>query len=302
MIKTVLIAGGTGLIGARLTALLQQQGREVRLLTRRPQGPGQFAWNPAEGRIDTAALAGVDAIINLAGAGIADARWTPARKQLLIDSRVQSADVLHQAIQNTGHQPQVYVSASAIGIYGDTGAQILTEDTPIDTRSNRPFMVACCDLWEQAADRIAALGIRTVKLRIGIVLAREGGALAEIAKPVRFGLGAYFGDGKAWYSWIHRDDMCRMLLWAADQPQISGVYNAVAPQPVQNYDFVKTTARAMGRWALMAPAPAFALRIALGEMSAVVLNSNRVSAQKVVDAGFQFQFPELEGALKAVLR
>jgi uncharacterized protein (TIGR01777 family) len=163
-------------------------------------------------------------------------------------------------------------------------------------------MVACCDLWEQAADRIAALGIRTVKLRIGIVLAREGGALAEIAKPVRFGLGAYFGDGKAWYSWIHRDDMCRMLLWAADQPQISGVYNAVAPQPVQNYDFVKTTARAMGRWALMAPAPAFALRIALGEMSAVVLNSNRVSAQKVVDAGFQFQFPELEGALKAVLR
>ena len=241
----------------------------------------------------------IDCVINLAGAGIADKRWTAARKRLLVESRVQSARALRDAFIRLGSRPRVYLSASAIGYYGNSGERMMTEaDAPTDNS----FMVDCCRQWEAAADEVAALGIRTVKFRIGIVLAREGGALAEFVKPLRFGLGAYFADGKAWYSWIHRDDVCRLFLWAMDNVDANGVFNAVAPGPVRNKQLVQSTAKALGKAAIIAPAPAFALRIMLGEMSAVVLNSNRVSAQKALQAGFRFEHPDLDEALANVLK
>ena len=296
--QTILIAGGTGLIGDRLSALLQQKGYTVRLLSRKPKGAGQYAWDPAKGTLDVAALEGVEAVINLAGAGIADGRWTAARKQLIIDSRVESARVLRTAFQKNNIFPKTYLSASAIGYYGNSGEHWMQEDTPPLDDS---FMVQCCGAWENAAEEIGALGIRTVILRIGVVLAKEGGALPEFVKPLRFGLGAYFGNGQAWYSWVHRDDICQMFIWALENEQVAGVFNAVAPNPVRNIDLVKATAKAMRQPAVFAPAPPFALRLMLGEMSAVVLNSNRVSSEKIRAAGFHFSFPQVEGALAAAL-
>jgi hypothetical protein len=239
----------------------------------------------------------VDAVINLAGAGIADKRWTPERKCELIDSRVQSAATLREALKNTPELPKTYVSASAIGYYGNSGETKMDEhDAPAD----ESFMVDCCRQWEEAAEKAGALGMRTVLLRIGIVLARDGGALPEVSRTLKFGVGGYFADGKAWWSWIHIDDVCRMFLWALENESAEGIYNAVAPFPERNLDLVKKTAKAMGKAAVFVPAPAFALRAALGEMSAVILNSNLVSAEKITTEGFVFKYPRVEEALEAL--
>lgn len=295
---TTLLAGGSGLIGTRLAELLRAEGHTIRLLTRSPKGPDQFGWNTEQGSIDDTALQGVDYVINLAGAGIADKRWTTARKRELIDSRVQSAHLLRDAFVRTGLRPRAYLSASAIGYYGNSGERRMREaDLPVEDS----FMVQCCRAWEQAADTVAALGIRTVKFRIGVVLAKEGGALPEFVKPLRFGLGTYFADGQAWYSWIHLDDICRAFLWGINQEAVEGVFNAVAPQPARLKSLVQATAEAMHKSALIAPVPAFALRLALGEMSVVVLNSNLIAAEKIQTAGFSFHHPELAEALRNIL-
>ena len=297
MSKVILLAGGSGLIGARLAAMLRMRQYNVRLLTRSPRREGDFKWDPMHGELDESALQGVDYVVNLAGAGIADKRWTPNRKREIIESSVQAAKMLVDAFGRSSQNPKAYISASAIGYYGNAGERIMNEsDAPVEDG----FMVDCCQKWEQAADGIAALGIRTVKLRIGVVLAKEGGALAEIIKPLHFGLGAYFGDGKAWWSWIHRDDVCSMMIWAIENPEIAGVYNAVAPMPVRGKEMLQATAAAMQQPAIFLPVPSIALRVVLGKMSAVVLNSNRISAEKIVQAGFQFQYPDLKGALATV--
>lgn len=294
---TVLLAGGSGLIGSRLAAMLLEKGYSIRILSRSPKGQGQFLWDPAAGTIDNAALQNVDCVINLAGTGIADRRWTKARKRRLIESRVQTARTLRNAFERTGLRPRAFLSSSAIGFYGNSGERRMTEAGPPVDNS---FMVKCCRQWEAAADEVAALGIRTVKLRIGIVLTREGGALAEFVKPLRFGVGGYFADGQAWYSWIHLDDVCRLFIWAMENPAVEGVFNAVAPHPVRNKELLKAIARAMHQPAIFVPAPAFAMRLVLGEMAAVVLNSNRIASEKVVQAGFHFQYPDLKGALEQI--
>jgi uncharacterized protein len=294
MKKKILLAGGTGLIGTRLQAILKSAGYDLHLLTRKPQAAHHFAWDPEKGYIDERAFEGVSAVINLAGAGIADKRWTTQRKKELVQSRVQSVQVLHDYFQRSGFRPECYINASAIGIYGDSGERWMAET---DQASDAGFMIDCCLQWENAARTIESLGIRTVVLRIGVVLAKEGGALAEIAKPLQFGIAAYFADGSIWYSWIHRDDVCGMIRFAIENEQIRGVYNAVAPAPERIKVLVQKTAVAMGKTVLLVPAPSFALRLVLGEMSAVVLNSNRVTPQKIVDAGFVFQYPTAEGAL-----
>ncbi len=292
--KKILLAGGTGLIGTRLQTLLESAGYTFHLLTRTPRAAHHFAWNPEKGEIDELAFEGVSAVINLAGAGIADKRWTTNRKKELIQSRVQSTQVLYDYFKRSGFRPDCYINASAIGIYGDSGERWMTE---MDHASDQGFMIDCCEAWENAALNMESLGIRTVVLRIGVVLAKEGGALAEIAKPLLFGIGAYFADGNIWYSWIHRDDVCGIIRFALEQEQLGGVYNAVAPQPERIKALVQKTAVAMKKSVLLVPAPSFALRLALGEMSAVVLNSNRVSAQKIMDAGYVFEYPEAEDAL-----
>lgn len=294
---TILLAGGTGLIGSRMSDLLRQRGYTVRLLSRSPKGKDQFAWDPAAGTIDEAAVRGADVVINLAGAGIADKCWTAARKRLLIDSRVQSTRLLRDTFERIGHRPQAYLSASAIGYYGNSGERLMHET---DLPAEDSFMVDCCRQWEEVADEVAALGIRTVKFRIGVVLAKEGGALKEFIKPLQFGLGTYFADGRAWYSWVHRDDICGMFIWGIENQSVEGVFNAVAPEPLRIEPLVRATARAMRRRAIFMPVPAFGLRLILGEMSAVVLNSNQVSAEKVLAAGFEFQFPQLDAALKEI--
>lgn len=295
---TVLLAGGTGLIGTRLAEMLRAKAYSVRILTRTPKQAGQFAWNPSAGTLDEAALQDVDFVVNLAGAGIAERRWTNARKREIVESRLRSAHTLRDAFQRTGWRPKAYLSASAIGYYGNSGERLMTEaDSPIE----QSFMVECCKQWEQAADEIAQLGVRTVKFRIGIVLAKEGGALAEFVKPLRLGIGGYFGNGQAWYSWIHRDDVCRFFIWAMEHAAVQGVFNAVAPQPARNKDLIKSIASALRQPALFIPAPTFGLRIFFGEMSAAILNSNRVSAEKALKAGFEYEFPALDEALKQIL-
>lgn len=292
--NNILIAGGTGLIGARLTEMLLAKGHTVRLLTRSPKGPDQYFWNPSAGEMDLAALKDVDIVINLAGAGIADGRWTTARKKELVESRVQSAGILFREIEQMHKRPKAYLSASAIGIYGNSGETWMRENSvPVD----QSFMVDCCQQWESSADQITQLGLRVVKFRIGVVMAKTGGALAEVVKPLRFGLGVYFGNGQAWWSWIHRDDVCGAFIWAIENRGIEGVFNLVAPMPTRGKDLVKSTAKAMKQPAIFLPAPATVLRMFLGEMSAVILNSNRVSSEKLTQAGFKFHFPVLDAAL-----
>lgn len=298
MNRKILIAGGSGLIGSRLSQLLSEQGAEVRILTRSPRRPGEYHWNPGRNLMDIAALDGVDAVINLAGAGIADKPWTRARKQEIIESRVQAAATLKNALEQMIIRPGVYIGASAIGYYGNSGEELMTESS---APADHEFMNICCEKWEAAADTIATLGLRTVKFRIGIVLSKNGGALAEIMKPLRFGLGAYFADGRSWWSWIHLDDLCRLFLQAINDEQFFGVYNAVAPAPVRGKELVRQLIAASGKLAVLAPVPAFALKMVLGEMAATVLNSNRVSAEKILQTGFEFQFPEVKEALLDVV-
>jgi uncharacterized protein (TIGR01777 family) len=299
MEKTILLAGGTGLIGTRLSLLLRERGYVVRLLTRTPGNADEFKWNPLKGELDESALQNIDYVVNLAGAGIADKRWTADRKRDIVMSRVQAAQVLAKAFTRMDIKPKAYISASAIGYYGNSGEQFMTEaDAPVDNS----FMVECCQQWEAAADTMLGLGIRTVKLRIGIVLAKEGGALAEVVKPLHWGLGTYFGNGRAWWSWIHRDDLCRMILWAFENTAITGVFNAVAPQPVRGLAFTQTVAKAINQKAVFLPAPEFALKLILGEMAVVVLNSNHISGRKVEQAGFEYSYPDLQGALAAIFQ
>ncbi len=295
--STILIAGGSGLIGSRLAEMLRSQGHTVRLLSRTPKGEGQFFWNPASGEMDTAALQDVDVVINLAGAGIADKRWTAARKKELVESRVQSAALLYRKMEGMGKRPKAYLSASGVGYYGNSGEAWMREDLPPVDQS---FMVECCQKWESAAEQMPTLGIRTVIFRTGVVLAQEGGALAEIVKPLRFGLGAYFGNGQAWWSWVHLDDVCRAFIWAIDNQAVAGTFNLSSPTPARGKDLVKATAKAGKRPAVILPAPAFVLRLVFGEMSAVILNSNRVSSEKLTQAGFEFQWPEINAALRDI--
>lgn len=295
--NTVLIAGGSGLIGSKLSKMLLKNGYAVRLLSRSPKAEGQFFWNPASGEIDASALEGVDSVVNLTGANIAGGRWTAARKRDIIESRVQSAILLRREIEKLAVPPKSYLSASAVGFYGNSGEEWMSETSP---PANQGFLAECCQKWETAADQIAALGVRSVKFRIGVVLDKEGGALAEIVKPLRFGLGIYFGDGKAWWPWVHHEDVCQAFLWAIENHHAQGVFNLCSPVPARGRDLVKATAKALHQPAIFLPAPAFLLRLFLGQMSTVVLNSNRVSSEKITKSGFVFKWPGLDSALRDI--
>ena len=298
----ILIAGGTGLVGMRLSALLTQKGYEVAHLTRATNTNSpykQYLWDVNKGYIeDASALKKVVALINLTGAGIADARWTTARKKEIIESRTQSNALLKKAFEQFG-APKTYLSASAIGFYGDRGATLLDEESEA---GQGDFLSTTCIAWENAIQSVAATGVRTVIFRIGIVCALEGGALPQTMLPIKFGLGTYFGNGQQFYSWIHIDDLCQLFLTALENQAWQGVYNAVAPTPVTNKDFTKILIGAMRRKALLLPAPAFMMRLILGEMAAIVLFSSNVSAKKVEKMGFLFKYSRLKEALEALIK
>ena len=296
--KTVLLTGGSGLIGSHLRKLLEKEGFAVRNLTRQnPPPPGSFYWDPAKNKLDISALDNISAVIHLAGASIGSGRWTHRKKQLIASSRIDSTRLLAAAIGERGAGIEVFVSASAIGIYGDTGDRWVDEDSPADTG----FLGKTCSAWEAEAAGIATKGIRTVILRTGLVLSPRGGILPVMTRPVRWGLGAVLGSGRQYQSWISLDDVCRMYLLGLRQPSMNGVYNAVAPQPVTHQDFMLAIAATCRRPLWLPRIPGALLRLALGEKSELVLTGQRVSAQKILDAGYSFRHPELNEALQSLL-
>ncbi len=297
--QKVLITGGTGLIGKKLTALLLNKGYEVSLLSRKANESKTvktFTWDVEKNIIDPNSLKNVDIIIHLAGEGIADKRWTSERKKSIINSRVNSTQLLFDSLSKIKHQVHSFISASAIGYYGDRNDELLTEESQV----GKGFLAESCLQWENTVDKINELNIRVVKLRTGIVLSKDGGALAKMAVPFKFGFGTALGSGKQWMSWIHEEDLCNMYLHAIEHSQLKGSYNAVSPNPVNNKTFSKVLAKVLNRPFFLPNVPAFILKIILGEMSTVVLNSNKVSANKILKEGFHFKYENLEEGLKKI--
>lgn len=298
----VLIAGGTGLIGKRLSKILKNKGYEVALLSRqKKQGSAlpAFQWNLQEGWIEEGAFDHVDYVINLSGAGIADRPWTQSRKKILIDSRVQTTALLSKTIQSLEKKPKAFISAAAIGIYGDRGDEILTESSSLGKDG---FMVECCKAWENAVEQLAKeTSIRTAAIRIGIVLSSKGGALEKMLLPLKFFTASYFGDGRQWYSWIHIDDLCNMFMVLLENDAAEGIFNGVAPEPMTNKELTKKMVKALGKKAFIVSAPKPALRMGMGEMADVVLNSNRVLPKRMQELRFPFQFADLSDAVKDVV-
>lgn len=300
MATSILITGASGLIGTRLTEIFLQKGHRVSHLGRsKKKGPvPSFVWNVENGEIDSQALVGVDAIVNLAGAGVADRRWTTRRKDEILESRTKSTALLYESLQNRKHTVKTFVSASAIGYYGfSLEPTLLTEES----KSGEDYLAHVVVEWERELNRMALLGIRVVKIRIGIVLSEKGGVLKKIANTVRWGVGAPLGTGRQMVSWIHLDDLGAIFVKAIEEDLLNGAYNAVAPHPATNHEMTKAIARTLKRPLWLPLVPAFVLHTVLGEMADIVVNGSKVSSKKIMDAGFVFQFPELEEALKDLL-
>ena len=308
---SVLITGGTGLVGTAVKALLEEKGYEVVLLTRsKTPLKGQSHWDINAGTIDSAAIAAADYIIHLAGAGVADKRWSTARKQEILDSRTKSSALLVKALQETPNKVKAVISASAIGWYGpdniDTHNIDLSAQGFVETDPSYPdFLGTTCAAWEASIAPVTAntngLQKRLVCLRTGIVLSKHGGALKEFLKPLAVRMAAVLGNGKQMISWIDVRDLAKMFVYALENENISGSYNAVAPAPVSNKTLTQTLAKVLyGNFYITTYVPSFVLKIMLGEMSIEVLKSTTVSAQKIQDAGFVFDYPEIVKSLSTL--
>ncbi len=295
----VLISGGSGLVGAALTNALRADGHTVRHMVR-PGGqaaPGDVQWNPLTAVVDVPAMEGYDALVNLSGASIAGGRWTSKREHILRSSRVDSTRVLVDALSHLKQPPRVFVCASATGFYGNRGDEVLTEASG----HGNDFLASLCRAWEGEAARAASAGIRTVIARFGIALSAEGGALPRMVTPFKMGAGGRLGSGKQWMSWIALEDVVRFVRAAIDDARWSGPVNLVSPEPVRNSEFTRVLASVLHRPAIF-PAPALALRLALGEMAdALLLSSQRVQPERLRQGGFTFRYENLEAALHAVL-
>lgn len=289
----ILITGGTGLIGRALTEKLKSEGHTVAILSR---SGGDFIWNVRDGFMDPLAFEKVDAIVHLAGAGIAENRWTPARKKEIIDSRVESARLLANTLAGINHQVKTIVSASGIGYYGaDTGESICTEIS----NSGMDFVAECTREWEKSMDPFAGLGLRVVKLRTGLVMSSQGGIFRVLARPVYWFLGAILGTGKQWQSWIHMEDLVEMFRLALTNSSASGVYNAVAPEPIHHREMMKLIANKMKRPLIFPPIPAWFLKVILGEMATLVTGGNFVSSEKIQkELLFTFKYSSFAEAIK----
>ena len=293
--KKVLITGGSGLIGQRITELLEKKGYQVAWLSRSARSERKnFLWNIEKQEIDPEAMEWADAVIHLAGTGVAEKRWTPERKKLILESRTHSTRLLFSALDQAQNRPTTFISASAVGYYGfDTATALVDETSP----AGNDFLAEVVMAWENEVKKIESLDVRTVMLRIGIVLDAEGGALPEILKPP---VAAPLGSGDQWMSWIHSEDLARMFVFALEKTTLQGAYNAVGPNPATNQQLTQEAANATGKTYLGIGVPGFLLRLILGEMAAMVLGGNRVSCQKIQKAGFQFEYFELSAALKDI--
>ena len=305
---TVLITGGTGLIGKALTELLLQKNYDVIILTRSSNINHQSSdtriryaqWDIEKQTIDAFAIRDAGYIIHLAGAGVADKRWTTKRKKEIVESRTKSSELIIKSLKENPNKVKAVISASAIGWYGPdiTNDNIFKETD----NANNDFLGETSKLWEESIEPIAAMGKRLVKLRTGIVLTKNGGAMKEFMKPLRLGIAAILGNGKQIISWIHIDDLCRMYIDAIENENMNGVYNAVAPKPVNNKNLVLELAKQMrGKFCIPIYVPSFILKLLLGEMSIEVLKSATVSADKIRKDGFQFLYPAIESAVNEVV-
>lgn len=293
----ITITGGTGFIGRRLVARLLAEGHSVHLLGRSaPPGGVRFtAWDPEAGEPPQESLAGADALVYLAGAPVAQ-RWTREARRKIRASRIEGTRLLMAAVSRLSQKPSVLICASAIGIYGARGDEVLTESSP----PGQGFLADVCREWESSADLAKVLGLRVVKLRIGVVLGPGGGALARMLPPFKAGLGGRLGSGRQWMSWIYLDDLVELVCFAIQQPSLRGVANATSPNPVTNAAFTAALAAVLKRPAVL-PVPAFLLKTAFGAMAEILLDSQRVLPQAAQAAGFRFQYPDLEPALRHAL-
>ena len=290
----ILISGSTGLVGSAVLPVLESNGHSVvRLVRSSGSDAGSVHWDPMSGQLSTAQLEGIGAAVHLAGENIAARRWTPAQKAKIRESRVVGTRLLAETLAKLKAPPQTLVCASAIGFYGDRHDERLTEDSPPGTG----FLADTCCQWEAAAKPAADRGIRVVYLRTGIVLASQGGALAKMLPPFRLGVAGIIGDGQQYMSWIALNDLVGVISYVLSNEKLRGPVNSVAPQPVTNHEFTKTLGRVLRRPTLF-PMPAFAARLAFGEMAdGLLLASARVEPKRLHDSGFRFRFPELEAAL-----
>lgn len=294
--QKVLITGGTGLIGKKLSSLLESKGYEVRILSRTNNSNSlykTFLWDVRQNTIDEKAFENLDFIIHLAGAGIADKKWSQKRKEEIIDSRVLSTSLLLNTVHKLKTPLKAFISASAVGFYGSITSTIIFEE---DHKPANDFLGKVCRLWEESIFKFQKEGIRTVALRTGIVLSKDGGALKKMKTPIVTPL----GNGKQYMPWIHIDDMCNLFIKAIEDNSFQGIYNAVAPNHQTNSSFSKAVAKSFNRPYLPIGAPTFILKMIFGEMATIILNGSRVSSKKAKESGFKFQYSELKQALRAI--
>lgn len=292
--EKVLITGGSGLIGRRLSFLLKSRGYEVRILSRSNNPKNNyktFVWNVSEQYINDSAFEGLNHIIHLAGAGIADKRWSEKRKKEIIASRVASTNLLYNSVKRLKTPLNSFISASATGYYGAVTSETIFEEKD---KPAKDFLGKVCSLWEDSIFQFNEIKIRTVALRTGIVLSKDGGALKKMKTPIITSL----GNGKQYMPWIHIDDLCELYIKAIEDEQFKGAFNAVSPEHISNLSFSKKISKIFNHPFLAIGAPSFILQIVFGEMSTIILNGSRISANKIKQAGFKFKFENLEKALK----
>jgi uncharacterized protein (TIGR01777 family) len=296
----IIVTGASGLVGEQLVPALKNQGHEVVRLVRdqRKTGPGLAFWDPKSGIIDAAALVGCEAAINLAGESIAAGRWNERRKRSIHESRIETTTTIAKAFATLEPRPKLLINASAIGYYGRRGDEWLDEAS---TTGSGDFLSSVCRAWEAATEPAHLAGIRVVMSRFGVILSKQGGALAKMITPFKLGLGGVVGTGRQYMSWIAIDDVVGAILHSVRQTELRGPVNVVAPQPVTNAEFTKTLGRVIARPTIF-PLPAFAAKLVFGQMGEeLLLSGQRVKPGKLIEAGYQFQFPELEAALHHVL-
>lgn len=297
----ILITGGSGLVGRRLTAILQESGHQVSWLVRTSAFAGikTYRWLPEKQQIDHAAFENAEVLIHLAGENVGAKRWTKKRKKQILESRIVGTSFLTTILKTVPNKIKTVICASAIGIYGNGDKhQIFHEDS--DEGSG--FLAQVTKQWEQESMKFQKGDVRLVLLRIGVVLSAQGGAIPQLAKPIKFFVGAPLGSGKQMMSWIHIDDLCRMILTAVTDERILGVYNAVSPNPVNNAGMTKSIAQYLNRRVILPAVPAFVLKLVLGDMAEMILEGANVSSHKIEQAGFKFSYPDLDSALKNILK
>ncbi len=299
MIRTILITGGTGLIGRQLVAALVEKSYTIHLLIRgeaKLESPKikNFKWDIHSREIDPLCIQDVDAIIHLAGENVGEKRWIEERKREIVESRTESIRMIYGLMRKNKHKIEHVISASGVGYYGDRRDEVLREES----LPSKDFLAETCIEWEDAVDEGEKLGLRIVKLRTGIVLDKQGGALPQMARAIQFGAGAIPGKGTQWVSWIHIHDVINIYIWALENQQVRGIYNMAAPEPARLETLMRSIAKASGRKALFFKVPAFAIKIAAGEMSEMALSSTRVTADKLQKSGYSFEYESLLPALE----